>query len=141
TLTGGAVEQLGGRNGRRELSELRQFSKDVQIRRARQAVGADRDRHTGSIELSDRRHTSAGAYVAARARDQRGAMGDQPLQIRCLHLPPMDGEYLSAQKSAFVEILHWRPAVRLPFGIPRADFVEERAPRPAAALDEFNFVR
>ena len=101
-----ALEQRARRHRRRQRAHRRQLGEQVQIRRARQAVGADRDAHAGRVEVLDRRRAGAGVPVAARTGDERRAARAQPRQIVARHLHAVHGEHARVEKAAVVEILH-----------------------------------
>ncbi len=75
-------EEPRRRHAWRQCPHRRQFGEHVQVRRARKAVGADRDADPGGIEVADGRRAGAGVPVASRTGDERAAARGQSLADR-----------------------------------------------------------
>ena len=100
------------RHRRRQRAHRRQLGEDVQVRRARQAVGADRDAHARRVEVLDRRRAGAGVAVAARTGHERRAARRQPLRDR----PPSSARRARRARCASRKPLSSRNCTGLPPG-------------------------
>src|SRR5256885_10074430 len=101
-----ALEERRRRHAGRQRAYGSQLGEDVEIRRAGEAVGADRDADARIVELLNWRSARAGMAVAARAGDERRAVRRQPLQIVGGHLDPLDREHARAPETALLDAHH-----------------------------------
>ena len=101
----GAFEKHARRNGGREPPHLRELGKQVQIRNAREAVGANRDAYAGFEEFIDRRGAGAGTNISSRAGHERCAGGRKALELRRGNLDAVHHQHSVVEKPHPVEIL------------------------------------